>query len=78
MVDSKENETFDLGVKGLNSLQWPIYVFNSVVNTKLPVILSHHHHSFFRNLSSFYLVDCSFGRQLTNDSRVQINPLIEK
>ena len=25
----------------LNSLQRPIYVFNSVVNTKLPVILSH-------------------------------------
>ena len=36
------------------------------------------HHSFFTNLSSFYLVDCSFDRQLTNDSGVQINPLIEK
>ena len=33
------------------------------------------HQSFFRNLSSLiiYLVDCSFGRQLTNDSGVQIN-----
>ena len=35
------------------SLQWPIYVINSVDNTKLPcyTLPSTQHHSFFRNLT---------------------------
>ena len=37
--------TYDEGLTLENSafypLRWPIYVFNSVFNTKLPVILSH-------------------------------------
>ena len=28
-------------MSALNPLRWLVYVFNSVVNTKLPVILSH-------------------------------------
>ena len=36
----------------LNSLRWPIYVINSVDNTKLPcyTLPPTQHHSFFRNL----------------------------
>ena len=36
----------------LNSTQWPIYIINSVNNTKLPcyTLTLMQHHSFFRNL----------------------------
>ena len=39
-----------------NSSRWPIYVINSVENTKLLsfTLLATQHHSFFRNLPSWY------------------------
>ena len=41
----------------LNSSRWPIYVINSVGNTKLPcyTLPPKQHHSFFRNLPPFFM-----------------------
>ena len=41
----------------LKSLLWPIYIINSVHNTKLPcyTIPPMHYHSFFRNLPSLFI-----------------------
>ena len=41
----------------LNSLRWPIYVFNSVDNTKLPcyTLPPTQHHSFFRKLPPMFI-----------------------
>ena len=40
-VNARENFSLLFTTKLFYSLQWPIHVFNSVVNTKLPAILSH-------------------------------------
>ena len=44
-------------------LRWPIYVFNSVVNTKLPAILSHRRTTTVSlETYPFYSYDCSETR----------------
>ena len=45
-------EGLTLETSAFYSLQWLIYVFNSVVNTKLPM----QHHSFFRNLPLYSFI----------------------
>ena len=39
-LQSLDDKGLTLEMSAFYSLQWPIYVFNSVVNTKLPAILS--------------------------------------
>ena len=49
------------GASAQNSLKWPIYVFNSVDDTKLPCYTFPltQHHSFFRNLSPLFIISQS-------------------
>ena len=50
----------------LNSLRWPIYVFNSVDDIKLPryTLPPTHHPSFFRNLPPSWLTANQLWRQM--------------